>query len=64
MAGFVVKCTFAVLVAVHIVSHIECMLKRSKEGCIICGRNSQPCNFQNADAYTKDFESFFGTGDL
>lgn len=52
MAGFVLKvlkCIFAVL----IVSHVECVLKRSKEGCIICGRKSQPCNFQNADAYPK-----------
>ena len=62
MAGFVVKCIFAVLVAVLIVSHVACVLKRSKEVCIICGRKSQPCNFQNANAYADDFESCFGTG--
>ena len=64
MAGFAVKCLFVVLVALLIVPHVKCVLKRSKEGCVICGRKSQPCNFQNADAYADDFVSCFGTGVL
>ena len=34
-------------------------VKKSKNGCVVCGRKSQPRKFQKVKAYTNDFESCF-----
>ena len=59
MAVFAAKCFFVIQCILLLSLNTE-GVKRSKDGCLFCGRKSQQTGFRSASAYVKDLENCFG----
>ena len=59
MAVFAAKCFFVIQCILLLSLNTE-GVKRSKDGCLVCGRKSQQTGFRSASAYVKDLENCFG----
>ena len=50
---------FLVILVIFFLCNLGESVKKSKNGCVVCGRKSQPSEFQKVKAYKNDFESCF-----
>ena len=51
---------FVVILEIFSQCYLAESAKQSKNGCVVCGRNSQPRYFQKAKSYEKEFKCCFG----
>ena len=59
MAAYAAESLFRIIIVCLLISNFE-SVKRSKLGCVVCGKKSQQIYFRDASAYTGDLESCFG----
>ena len=51
---------FIVILVIFSQCYLAGSAKKSKNGCVVCGRKSQPRYFQKAKSYEKEFKCCFG----
>ena len=50
---------FLVILVIFSLGNLGESVRKSKNGCVVCRKKSQPNNFQKVKAYINDFESCF-----